>query len=666
MPAHPILDLALKNLFRHDLRHHGDRYNLFCDAFAQFGVAFPGLAPLGLGAVCPKATLSTYHVAHPALQLWFQEGATLVSLQRQDLDCLPWLTIERAQMAAGDGAVEVVGQHVFKDERTLVSRFVFTNRSAAAATLQPCWQGRISDEHELYMVPCFHGTELLPRSPFLDQIPDDILGGLRVSKPGHDMPQVALRVRACDDALIASCADDLSYAFRPPAPLVVAPSASVSFQFLIEINFIAGGQADFCWASTACQSMDFNALIEMARSRFAEAIQLDHPPAANGPALTLKAWRARHALLRDGMRGMDGEFGDDIACLCTADNTDFSCTFFWDTLFSSVAISDFHPRYAQGAIRTAFVRTNARDGSTPERKYNYSAGGRMPQQSPQSPVASWAVRSYLEKHDDAAFLAEMYPILVRNHSFWENYSDVDRDGLAEYRWSGQVCDNSPLWDPYAALDATTGCGWLPPVASVALNSFLFWDANHLAVLAEKQGLVADAAKHRARAAQLQCDLFAICYVPEEKRFWDFNHHTGLHRKVKTFYMFWPLFAGMDVPADAARDLIENVLLDPKQFFGEIPFPSTAYDELTHDPKGYWRGRAWPHITYWLLQTLVRYGYLAEAKEAACRTLTAYGRSAGFPENIASRPADFDAAGFADYNWGCAAFYLIATEQYLNA
>jgi glycogen debranching enzyme len=290
----------------------------------------------------------------------------------------------------------------------------------------------------------------------------------------------------------------------------------------------------------------------------------------------------------------------------------------------------------------------------------------MSQQSPQSPVASWAVRSYLEKHDDPEFLSEMYPTLVRNHHFWEKYSDTDSDGLAEYRWSGQVGDNSPLWDQYASFDPTTGCGYIPPVASVALNSFLFWDANHLAFLAEKQGLTEDVIRFHERAAQLQRDLFAVCYLPEEKRFWDYNHHTGLHRKVNTFYMFWPLFAGMDVSAETAKDLIENVLLDPEQFFGEIPFPSVAYKESTYNSKGYWRGRSWPHISYWLLQTLVFYGYIKEAKEAAARILVSYSRSAGFPENLASQAADFDASGFADYNWGCAAMYLIATEQYLKA
>ena len=127
MTPHPILDLGLKNLVRHDVRHHGDKYNLFCDAFAQFGVAFPALAPLGIGPACPRATLATYHVSHPTLQLWFREGGHEVSIQRQDLECLPWMTLEKSLLPVLDGTVEVEARHVFKDERTLVSQFVFIN-----------------------------------------------------------------------------------------------------------------------------------------------------------------------------------------------------------------------------------------------------------------------------------------------------------------------------------------------------------------------------------------------------------------------------------------------------------------------------------------------------------------------------------------------------------
>lgn len=667
MTKHPILDQGLRNVVRYDSRHHGDRYPLFCDAFAQFGVAFPALGAIGIGPTAPRATLSTYHVANPTLELFLEEEGTLIALQRQDLDCLPWQTIECSLLPAGNGVIEIETHHVFKDERTLVSRFRLTNRSDAAVSLFSCWQGRISDEHELYLLPYFHGATAEHRIPFLEKIPGGLIGGLRTSKV-DELTGLAIRLRSISETLTVDITAPQAYSLRADEPVLLAPGTSISHVFLLEINFLAKGQRDFQWPegnSAKVTSEDFENIIACARERFAEAIAIHHPPPIVTPALAIKAWRSRYALLRNGMRGMDGEFGDELACLCTADNSDFSCIFFWDTLFSSVAIADFHPRYASGAIQTAFVRMDERDGSSPERKFNYSPTGRMAQQSPQSPVASWAVREYLAKNNDPEFLAKIYPLLVRNHSFWQDFSDGDRDGLAEYRWSGQVCDNSPLWDPYAALDATTGCGWVPPVASVALNSFLFWDARHLAALAESQGLIDDKLRYEARAAQLQRDLFKVCYLPEEKRFWDYNHHTRQHRRVKTFYLFWPLFAGMEVPEETVRDLIENVLLDPRQFYGEIPFPSVAYDEPQYDSKGYWRGRTWPPNSYWLLQTLVRYGYVAEAKEAARRILASHSRANGFPENMASHRKDFAADGFSDYNWGCAAFYLIACEEYLH-
>ncbi len=658
----PNFDRALRNLVRHDIRHHGNRHNLFCDAFSQFGVAFPALAPLGIGPVCPRATLSTYLLAHPALQLWLGTTDAPASLQRQDLDCLPWITKESSQLPIPSGLLTVEADHVFLDDRSLVSRFCFVNESEEAFECSPSWQGRIADEQENYMLPYFHGATTVPRTPILRTCEGGIFGGLFASPPDNDIAQVALRITACDPRVTARICEPLAYEFRPTSTLTLAPGETIAFEFRLDIAFITLEKPEIIWPETPL--LDFFRLVDKARTRFADAIDWDAPPLTANPALTLRAWRARYALLRNGMRGGDGEFGDRIACLCTPDNTDFSCVFFWDTLFSSVAIKEFHREYAKGAILTTFTRQDPRDGSSPERHFNYGPTARMAQQSPMAPIASWAVREYLSKHDDPAFLEEIYPTLTSNQRFWQEFSDVDRDGLAELRWSGQIADNSPLWDIYAAYDATTGCGWVPPVASVPLNCFLYWDARHLSILAERLGRQEDVAAYNARMDQIQKDLFTVCYVPEEKRFWDYNHHTRQHRRIKTFYMFWPLFAGMDVPGETTRDLIENVLLDPKQFFGEIPFPSTAYDEPTYDPKGYWRGRAWPHISYWLLQTLVRHGYVAEAREAAARILKAYGHSAGFPENMATNPADFDAAGFSDYNWGNASFYLIATEQYL--
>jgi putative isomerase len=123
-------------------------------------------------------------------------------------------------------------------------------------------------------------------------------------------------------------------------------------------------------------------------------------------------------------------------------------------------------------------------------------------------------------------------------------------------------------------------------------------------------------------------------------------------------------------------LIETVLLDPKQFFGSVPFPSVAYDEPTYDPRGYWRGRAWPHISYWLVELLHRYGYPREADAAADRVLAWQSMYTGHRETLCTDPTESEYADGGDftwvtgrdydYNWGAASVYMLAGRHYRRA
>jgi hypothetical protein len=453
---------------------------------------------------------------------------------------------------------------------------------------------------------------------------------------------------------------------------VPAPSATESelvLTFVTELAVATYLHPKLDWQGPPPISDLGNVAGAAARSRaaFLERIEARQSPQVS-PAGQDRAWRARWALTRTGYqaRGPAGEFGALIASTCVPSSGGFTRAFFWDALFASAAISRFAPEFARGAIAAEFVRQKA-DGHCPEHSFNYHVAGRNVIGAPQAPVASWAVEKYLQSNpDDSAFLAEIYPTLVRNHSYWEVMGDKDRDGLAEWTWSGQTADNSPLWDEVKPAKMAGGCNWLPPIASVQLNSFLYRDATILAELAQRQGLSEDADRYRERAEALQDALMRVCYVEEERRFWDYNHATDRYTRIKTFYMFWPIWAGMSVPQETKRDLIDNVLLDPNQFFGPVPFPSVAYDEPTYVPSGrgsYWRGKAWPQITYWLIEMLETEGYHDAADEAARRFVAVYDREPSFPENAATDPSEYAAGGVADYNWGVAAYYLLTTAAY---
>lgn len=207
----------------------------------------------------------------------------------------------------------------------------------------------------------------------------------------------------------------------------------------------------------------------------------------------------------------------------------------------------------------------------------------------------------------------MYPALKANHLFWRDYSDADGDGLAEYNWSGQIGDNSQLWDQVSTGgDSVSGCFWLPPIASALCNSFLYRDANEMASLAEAIGKKAEVEFWIQRAADIHARMKEYLWVEADQRYRDYNHRSRRHNKAMTFFMFIPLWAGVPMPDPAKKDLIENCLLDPEQFFGPVPFPSVAYNHPSYDPAGYWRGRAWPHMSCWLIELLWREGYQREA------------------------------------------------------
>jgi putative isomerase len=257
----------------------------------------------------------------------------------------------------------------------------------------------------------------------------------------------------------------------------------------------------------------------------------------------------------------------------------------------------------------------------------------------------------------------MYPKLKANHLFWRDYSDADNDGLAEYNWSGQIGDDSQIWDSIRmSTDENSGCFWMPPIASATCNSFLYRDANEMAKVCEALGDEAEVTFWKDRAAQIAAKMKEILWVEEDQRYWDYNHRTCAYNKPETFFMFLPLWAGVPMPEAAKKDLIENYLLNPKKFFGAIPFPSVAYDHPSYDPAGYWRGRAWSHFSCWLVEVLWREGYQSEADEAANRII-AWQQMWDFRENMNTDPSELFPKGFPHYNWGSAAYCYLSERLY---
>ena len=668
----------------------------FVDRYSQFGLTFEEGRPLGSGALQVRSVVANQPAADMHLTTWFEQDGRLFPVKRRTLASLPWEAVEEGAGAAPDGTpVSVQARHAFLDEVRCLSSFTFRT-SDSAARVQVQILGQLSREQRVApeLLAQYGAGSAQPRVTFASTDGRLITGGL-MNRGEPFVPSPAIRITPVSGLPVAPAVSaaplwlslnpapseeftlhaqgaSLFYSFDAGA-LLLEPGEPVTITFLTELSVATSLDREHHWDGLPdglIGGSDGEAVMEAAaaasRDAFLKRVRWNDPPDVPAAGLA-QAWRARWALTRTGYQANErgGEFARLVASTCVPSSHGFTKAFFWDALFSSAAASRFDPKLATGAILAQFVRQDER-GYCPEHGFNYHVPGRNIIGAPQAPVAGWAVDKYLAANgDDRAFLEEVYPILVRNHRYWQELSDQDRDGLSEWTWSGQTADNSPLWDEVVRRSVYAGCSWIPPIASVQLNSFLYRDANHLADFAGILGRDQEASAYHKRAQALQDALMRICYLPEEKRFWDYNHATGRHTRVPTFYMCWPIWAGMDVPQETRRDLIENVLLDPEQFFGPVPFPSVAYNHPAYEPAGYWRGKAWPQITYWLLEMLVAEGYTDAAKEAARRFLAVYDREDSFPENMSTDPSDPHGAGVKDYNWGVAAYYLIATGAYLR-
>ena len=654
-------------------------YFPFVDRHAWFGVTFDQGRALGPGMMQLRSTAFTAQMSDALLPLWVCEEGQWVPVARQRLAHLPW----RVEEGGSVGEITVTARHVYLDERTLLSAFTFTNRGTAAAHLNPAWCGLLNGDRfrTKRQLEAGFGLEDHPRRTlWAELLPDGLTGGLRDDTGILPQPVVRLRATAgvsaslhrgpcwsgasAETSVAGAELDAVHYRFSIPE-LHLAAGEERQVKFVVELSVATCRDTSHFWNAPEPAACDPSAAITAGRERFLARIDWTHPPKAATSALLAKAWRARWALERTGFqnRGPAGEFGNHIASTCVPSNSGFTRVFFWDSLFTAVALSDFDPEFARGAIRAVFARQDPETGACPEHSFNFHVPGRHVIGAPQMPVASWAVERHLRRHpDDDDFLADIYPQLALTPRYWQRQGDRDGDGLAEPTWTGQCADNSPLYEPYYT-GVERGCTWLPPIASVQLNAFLYRDALELAGLAERLGHGKEAAEWR-RGAECRAEaLLRVCYVPGERRFWDYDHATRRHRRVRTHTMFWPVWAGMPMPVDAKRALIENVLLDPRQFFGPVPFPTVAYDEREYDSSGYWRGRAWPHISFWLIEMLAREGYGEAAAEAGRRTLAAMLRDPAFTENLDSNADHYECGGQLDYNWGCAAVYLLATQAW---
>ncbi|MFH1613542.1 MAG: trehalase family glycosidase [Planctomycetota bacterium] len=214
---------------------------------------------------------------------------------------------------------------------------------------------------------------------------------------------------------------------------------------------------------------------------------------------------------------------------------------------------------------------------------------------------------------DKQFLTRAYEICRKNIEWWEKKREIANTGLFEACSSGY--DNSLRYKRQIQETALN----VKNMGAIDLSSQMAMYYDYVGRMAEELGHNEDSMLFKKRFVALTERVRNTCWDDNTNFFYDFDFSTDSLVKIKTIAGFWPLVAG--ICSDEQADWLVKHLLNPKEFWSEMPVPSTSLDSegFCYDM---WRGPVWLSQNYWVLKGLLRYGYRDVAAELARRSLCA--------------------------------------------
>ncbi len=352
----------------------------------------------------------------------------------------------------------------------------------------------------------------------------------------------------------------------------------------------------------------------------------------------------------------------------------------WDCFFGAL-LTSLEDRAQSAAGIKAILLAQVDTGLVP----NAAAASGITAGRSQPPVGSYLVWKVYQCIQDRDLLEWAYPRLKKWHEWWlrdrgdgQPWRDGNRNGLLEWgsdrgsstgpggtgfmqaaKWESGM-DDSPMYDQ-ATYDPVT---YTMNLDDVGLNSLYALDAECLSKIAAILGKDDDAktfsAEYERQKQIIRDKLWNEQDGIYENRFWN-----GEFSKRLSPTNFYPMFAGIATPQQARR-MIEEHLLNPKEFWGTYTTPTIARNDPAFTDQFYWRGDIWAPTNYMVYQGLNRYGFDKVALEYAEKSYTLFMDSwkGAQQDNEQYHAWGGNGGGNTHYTWG-ALLPLLALEQYVD-
>lgn len=301
--------------------------------------------------------------------------------------------------------------------------------------------------------------------------------------------------------------------------------------------------------------------------------------------------------------------------------------FCWDSFFTADLACLDDPQTARETVR-AILSCQTSEGLVPNFGHWQFGSTRASDDRSQPPVGALCVWKMQQRWPDRAFLAEVYPKLVRWHRWWPTARDGNRDGLLEWGSATGDFQNAQYetgWDDNRHFAGAHMVGHTMNADAVDLNALWSMDAEYLAYIADALGRKADAQTFRAEHAAINQRINDRLWNDELgvycSRLWDEDGKPGAFLTRLTPMNFYPLIAG--VPDQARAKRVLSVLTDPHKFWGTWLLPTLAYDDPDYHEQEYWRGDIWGPVNYLVFQGLERYASPTQRTDFARKSVTLF-------------------------------------------
>lgn len=367
-----------------------------------------------------------------------------------------------------------------------------------------------------------------------------------------------------------------------------------------------------------------------------------------GPDLQMpKREDAREAFLR-AVSGLlmnltlaPGELGGHISSF--PNRGGYPTHFLWDSAFQNLAYEMMNPDLARDSVLqlTDNIRADGRISH-----FHCSTWSRPVHTQPA--LTGWMSLRFLDEVDgeDKEFMRQVLPALEANNHWWLNqrmtkfgliYCD---DGLE----TGQ--DNSPRFDNGAIL-------------ALDMNSYVVNQMRCTAEIARRLGQKRKATQWDKEADRLAGLMVKYLYDPEQNMFFDAYADSGKRQSLVTSSAMLPLWCGVPLPEEKIQAMIQDWMLNPQKLYGNIPFPSVAYDQDCYDAGGWWRGPTWMSEAWLLLEALKLHGFAQERKETMAKFYEMMIKDGLLHELFNSQTGE--GLGNVEQGWTAATFIRIGVE-----